>query len=477
MKVQRLKKPFIHENFLLQTKQAIKLYHEFARDLPIIDYHCHLPPEQIAEDHRFKNLTEIWLYGDHYKWRAMRSNGIPEKYCTGDASDWEKFLKWAETVPKTLRNPIYHWTHLELNRPFGINDRLLCPETAKSIWDECNEKLARPEFSARGIMKQMNVVLVCTTDDPISDLSAHKKIAEDKSFKIKVLPTWRPDKAMMIEWGAEFNKYIDKLGEVANIHIRTHEDLLAALKKRQDYFNAMGCRLSDHGIDMVYADEYTEAEIARIFKKARGGKPVSQEQVRKYKSWILYEFGLMNWEKGWVQQFHIGAMRNNNTRLFKLAGPDIGCDSIGDPQIAQPLSRYLDRLDQQGKLTKTILYNLNPSHNEVIATMLGNFQDGSVPGKMQMGSGWWFLDQLDGMTRQIEALSQMGLLSRFVGMLTDSRSFLSYTRHEYFRRLLCNILGNDMAKGLIPDDFDMVGRMVQDICYYNAKEYFGFFKD
>jgi glucuronate isomerase len=476
MKMRKLKKPFIHKNFLLQTKQSQRLYHEFACDLPIIDYHCHLPPEQIAEDHQFKNLTEIWLYGDHYKWRAMRSNGVPERYCTGDASDWEKFLKWAETVPKTLRNPIYHWTHLELNRPFGINDRLLSPETAKSIWEECNEKLAKKEFSARGIMKQMNVVLVCTTDDPISDLSAHKKIAADKTFDIKVLPTWRPDKVMMIEWGKEFNNYIDKLGESAGVEIKKTEELILALRKRQDFFASVGCKLSDHGIDMVYADEYSESEIFKIFEKARLNYSLSVEEVRKYKSWILYELALMNWEKGWVQQFHIGAMRNNNTRLYKLAGPDIGCDSIGDPQIAQPLSRFLDRLDSQNKLTKTILYNLNPCHNEVIATMIGNFQDGTVPGKLQMGSGWWFLDQLDGMTRQIEALSQMGLLSRFVGMLTDSRSFLSYTRHEYFRRLLCNILGTDMARGLIPDDIEMVGKMVQDICYFNAREYFGFFE-
>ncbi len=475
MKVAKLKRPFVHKDFLLQTKQAQRLYHQFAEDLPIIDYHCHLPPEQIAENHQFKNLTEIWLYGDHYKWRAMRSNGIPERYCTGDASDWEKFLKYAETVPMTLRNPIYHWTHLELNRPFGINDRLLSPETAESIWNECNEKLAQPEFSARGIMKQMNVVLVCTTDDPISDLSAHKKIAEDKSFDIKVLPTWRPDKAMMIEWGAEFNKYIDKLGAAAGVEIKSCDDLLVALQKRQDYFATVGCKLSDHGIDMPYAEDYTMSEVSAIFKKARSNNTVSIDEVKKYKSWILYELGVMNWEKGWVQQFHIGAMRNNNTRLFKLAGPDIGCDSIGDPQIAYLLSRYLDRLDQKNQLTKTILYNLNPAHNEVIATMIGNFQDGSLPGKMQIGSGWWFLDQLDGMTRQIEALSQMGLLSRFVGMLTDSRSFLSYTRHEYFRRLLCNILGNDMASGLIPDDIEMVGKMVQDIFYYNAREYFVFF--
>lgn len=452
------------------------MYHEFARDLPIIDYHCHLPPEQIAEDHRFENLTQIWLYGDHYKWRAMRSNGVPEKYCTGDASDWEKFLKWAETVPKTLRNPLYHWTHLELNRPFGINDRLLCPETAKSIWDECNEKLKRPEFSCRGIMKQMNVELVCTTDDPVSDLKAHQKIARDKTFNIKVLPTWRPDRSMLIEFTEDFNKYLDKLSEAADIEINSYQSLLRALRKRQDFFASMGCKLSDHGIDMVYAEDYTEREVSAIFKKARSGKKVSQDEAKKFKSAMLYEFGLMNYEKGWVQQFHIGAMRNNNTRLYKLAGPDIGCDSIGDPQIARPLSRFLDRLDRDNKLTKTILYNLNPAHNEVIATMLGNFQDGTVPGKMQMGSGWWFLDQLDGMTRQIEALSQMGLLSRFVGMLTDSRSFLSYTRHEYFRRLLCNILGRDMALGLIPDDIEMVGKMVQDICYYNAREYFGFFE-
>jgi glucuronate isomerase len=464
----------IHEDFLLQNKPARRLYHEFAKDLPIIDYHCHLPPQQVAGDHQFKNLAEIWLYGDHYKWRAMRSNGVAERYCTGDASDWEKFLKWAETVPQTIRNPLYHWTHLELNRPFGIHDRLLSPETAQGIWDECNAKLALPEFSCRGIMKQMKVVLVCTTDDPVSLLADHQAVAEDKSFSIQMLPTWRPDKAMAVEDPVAFNAYLDQLAAAARMDIRKYSDLLTALRKRHDFFQSMGCRLSDHGIETMYAEDYTDAEIAAIFGRVRSGKPLDRTDVLKFKSAMLYEFGVMDYEKGWTQQFHLGAMRNNNTRLFRKLGPDTGFDSIGDFELGRPMAKFLDRLDQQNQLAKTILYNLNPRDNALIATMLGNFQDGTVAGKMQMGSAWWFLDQKDGMEQQIEALSNWGLLSRFVGMLTDSRSFMSYTRHEYFRRILCQVLGRDMELGLIPDDLRLVGAMVQDICYHNAARYFGF---
>jgi glucuronate isomerase len=468
------KLPFIHEDFLLENEQARRLFHDYAKDLPIIDYHCHLPPDQVAADKQFENLTQIWLYGDHYKWRAMRSNGVPERYCTGDASDWEKFQKWAETVPRTLRNPLYHWTHLELNRPFGINDRLLNSDTAPGIWEECNRKLALPEFSCRGIMKQMKVLLVCTTDDPVSTLEHHQAIAADPSFAIQVLPTWRPDKAMAAENVAALNKYLDELSTVAGLDIRDYSSLLEALRQRHDFFHSMGCRLSDHGLETAYAEEYTDSEVAAIFASIRAGRDLQVSEILMFKSAMLFEFGIMDYEKGWTQQFHLGAMRNNNTRLFRQLGPDTGFDSIGDFEIGRPLSRFLDRLDRENKLARTILYNLNPRDNELIATMLGNFQDGSLPGKLQMGSSWWFLDQKDGMEKQMEALSNLGLLSRFVGMLTDSRSFLSNTRHEYFRRILCNLLGKDMEKGIIPEDFTLIGTMVQNICYHNAAGFFGF---
>lgn len=465
---------FIHEDFLLDTEQAKSLYHDYAKNLPIIDYHCHLPPDQIGENKQFRNLYEIWLAGDHYKWRAMRTNGVDERYCTGNAGDWEKFEKWAETVPYTLRNPLYHWTHLELRRPFGITDRLLDASSAKFIWDECNEKLAAPEFSTRGLMQQANVKLVCTTDDPVHDLAHHKNVARDPGFNIVMLPTWRPDKAMAVENTAEYNAYIDQLAEVSDTEIRRFDDLMSALRKRHDYFHENGCRLSDHGLETVYAEDFTDAEIKSIFAKIRGGSDLNADEIRKFQSAMLIEFALLDHEKGWVQQFHIGAIRNNNPRLYHTLGPDTGFDSIGDHCYAKPLAKFLGHLDNKNRLAKTILYNLNPRDNEVIATMIGNFQDGTAAGKIQFGSGWWFLDQMDGMTRQIEALSQMGLLSRFVGMVTDSRSFLSYSRHEYFRRLLCRIFGRDMAGGLVPNDTKMVGAMVRDICFNNAKEYFPF---
>ncbi len=465
---------FIHDDFLLATPQAKTLYHDYAADMPIIDYHCHLPPFQVGENTQFANLYAIWLAGDHYKWRAMRSNGVSEHYCTGDASDWEKFQKWSETVPNTLRNPLYHWTHLELRKPFGITDRLLDGSNAKQTWDECNEMLAQPEFSARGIMQKANVKLVCTTDDPIDDLAHHKSAAADASFKAAMLPTWRPDRAMAVEDAAEYNKYIDRLAEVADVTINGFDDLISALRVRHDYFQEVGCRLSDHGLETVFAEDYTEAEIKAIFTKVRGGNELSEDEIKQFQSCMLVEFALLDHEKGWVQQFHIGAIRNNNPRLFRSLGADTGFDSIGDHCYAKPLAKFLGRLDDENKLAKTILYNLNPRDNEVIGTMIGNFQDGSAAGKIQFGSGWWFLDQMDGMTRQIEALSQLGLLSRFVGMLTDSRCFLSYSRHEYFRRLLCRILGNDMVNGFVPDDTAMVGKMVKDISFNNANEYFPF---
>lgn len=465
-------KPFMNENFLLQTKTAQDLYHNHAAKMPIFDYHCHINPKQIADDVRFENITQIWLYGDHYKWRAMRTNGVDERYCTGDASDWEKFEKWAETVPYTLRNPLFHWTHLELKKFFGIN-KILSPETAREIWDECNKKLNTPEYSVRGIIRMANVHTICTTDDPVDSLEYHRQIKEG-GFEVHVLPAWRPDKAMAVENVKLYNEYLDKLAGAANQEINSFSGLIAALDIRHSFFHENGCRLSDHGLETAIAEDYTTAEIEQIFTKIRGGGELSQTEILKFKSAMLFEFGIMDHSRGWTQQFHIGALRNNSTRLFNKLGADVGLDSIGDFEIARPLSKLLDRLDLNNKLGKTVLYNLNPRDNELMGTMIGNFQDGSVPGKMQFGSGWWFLDQKDGMEKQINALSNLGLLSRFVGMLTDSRSFLSYTRHEYFRRTLCNILGNDVENGEIPHDMELLGKMVENICFSNAKNYFNF---
>ncbi|MFI4911729.1 MAG: glucuronate isomerase [Sedimentisphaeraceae bacterium JB056] len=466
-------KNFINDEFCLETKSAQTLYHEYAKEMPIIDYHCHLNPSEVASDKSWDNITQVWLYGDHYKWRAMRSNGINEEYCTGKASDRDKFEKFAETMPYLLRNPMYHWSHLELKRYFGI-DELLSPKTSDKIWTETGQMFKSGQISARKLMKQSNVKLVCTTDDPTDDLEDHIAVAKDSSFDVKMLPTWRPDKAMTVDHQSMFNEWVDKLGYRVNIDIATYRNFIDALERRQDFFHDCGCRLSDHGIETVYAEDYTDSDIVAIFNKIRGGSNLDHEEKLKFKSAMLFEFCRMNHRKGWTQQIHYGVMRNNNSRMLKKLGPDTGFDSIGDFNAASAMSKLFNRLDQAGKLTKTIIYNINPSHNEIIATMLGNFQDGETAGKMQFGSGWWFLDQKDGMEKQIEALSQLGLLSRFVGMLTDSRSFLSYTRHEYFRRILCNILGNDMEKGLIPQDFQLVGRMVQDICYNNANKYFGF---
>lgn len=465
-------KPFMDENFLLQTETAQKLYHEHAAKMPIFDYHCHINPKDIAEDRRFKTITEIWLYGDHYKWRGMRTNGVDEHFCTGNASDWEKFEKWAETVPHTLRNPLFHWTHLELKKFFGINE-VLSPKNARQIYDACNEKLNSPEYSCRGIIRMANVHTICTTDDPVDSLEYHRQIKES-GFEVAVLPAWRPDKAMMVENPAAFNVYLDQLAKVSGVEINSFADLIIALDKRHHFFHENGCRLSDHGLDTAFAEDYTSDEICSIFDKVRAGHHLTPKEVLKFKSCMLYEFGVMDHSRGWTQQLHIGALRNNNTRLFDKLGPDTGFDSIGDKPVAEALSKLLDRLDTENKLCKTVLYNLNPADNELYATMIGNFQDGSVPGKMQYGSGWWFLDQKDGMEKQINALSNLGLLSRFVGMLTDSRSFLSYTRHEYFRRTLCNILGNDVENGEIPNDMELLGQMVENICFYNAKNYFNF---
>ncbi len=464
-------RPFINDDFVLQTKAARRLYHDYAEQMPIYDYHCHLPAKLIADDHNFENITQAWLYGDHYKWRAMRTNGVDEKYCTGAATDWEKFEKWAQTVPATLGNPLYHWTHMELNNPFGIKEKLLSADTAREIYDHCNELLHKPEFNVRGLLRKFNVKLVCTTDSPLDNLEHHKKIASD-GFGIKVYSAFRPDKALGVENLDTLNAWLDKLSQVAGLEIKSFSDLLEAIKKRHDYFHGNGCRLSDYGLDYAYAQSCTQTEIEKIFVKIRSKQPLSPDECLKYKSTVLRECCLMDAEAGWVMQLHIGALRNNNTRLFKKLGPDTGFDSIGDLPQAASLSRFLDSLDVENKLPKTILYNLNPADNELFAAMLGNFQDGSVPGKIQYGSGWWFLDQKNGIEKQIAALSNLGLLSRFIGMVTDSRSFLSFPRHDYFRRVLCNLLGNDIEQGLLPADYDLLGSMVKNICFNNAANYF-----
>jgi glucuronate isomerase len=460
--------PFMGEDFLLATATAKQLYHEHAAKLPIIDYHCHLSPAEIAQDKRFRSITELWLGGDHYKWRAMRANGIDERYITGDASDWEKFEKWAETLPATFRNPLYHWTHLELRTAFGI-DEVLNPESAKRIYDRCNELLATPEFSARGLMRHYNVEAVCTTDDPIDSLEYHRAIAQS-GFATKVLPAWRPDKAF-----TRNHDYLAKLSEVSGVKINSYDSLVEALRKRHDFFAENGCRVADHGMNSFPFDPHNR-NIDALRDEARylfGKAQLSPFEQQVFDTALLFDLCVMNAEKGWVQQFHFGPMRNVNTPAFRNLGPDAGFDTIGDTNNAQAVAHFLDKLSTAGKLTKTILYNLNPADNTWVAAMLANFQDGKTPGKMQMGSGWWFNDQLKGMEAQMDALSMQGLLSRFVGMLTDSRSFLSYPRHEYFRRLLCNLIGNDVENGLIPAcEMERVNRMVEDICYYNAKQYF-----
>jgi glucuronate isomerase len=465
-------KTFIHDQFLLESETARDLYEHHARPLPIIDYHCHLPANEIAEDRRWENIAQVWLYGDHYKWRAMRSNGVDEALCTGNASDWEKFEAYASCMPYLLRNPLYHWTHLELKRYFNLSDRLLGPDTARDIWEMCNARMQEPDFSARGLMRQSGVAWICTTDDPTDSLAAHNAIAADPSFDIGVYPTWRPDKAMAVEDPATFNDWTERLAAAAGTTIRDFDDFMQALEIRHAFFHACGCRLSDHGLNTAYAAAYREDEIPLLFRRLRNGESLTDAERLKFKSAMLFQFGIMDHRRDWTQQFHFGAQRNNNTRMLRQIGPDTGFDSIGDEAVAAPLARLLDRLDRDGRLTRTILYNLNPRDNALMASMIGNFQCGPTPGKIQFGSGWWFLDQKNGMEEQMESLSQLGLLRRFVGMLTDSRSFLSYTRHDYFRRILCNLLGQDAVRGLIPDDPPLLGAMVEDICYRNAARYF-----
>ena len=465
-------KNFLDHDFLLTTETSKLLYHDYAEKMPVIDYHCHLPPKEIADDINFNNLTHAWLYGDHYKWRAMRTNGVDEKYITGNAGDWEKFEQWAATVPYTLRNPLYHWTHLELQRYFNINV-ILNQHSAKRVYDEANDLLVSKEFSIRGLLTKMNVKVVCTTDDPVDDLQFHKKI-DDDNFSVKVLPAFRPDKAMNVGDANTFNNYLNTLAAVADTEISDFKTYLDALKKRHDFFAVMGCKVSDHGLEQIFAADFTMMEIKTIFSELRAGKQICEEDQRKFQSAMLLIFAEWDWEKGWIQQYHLGALRNNNKRMLSQLGPDTGWDSIGDFSQAAALSKFLNKLDEKDKLAKTIIYNLNPADNEIMATMIGNYNDGSVAGKVQWGSAWWFLDQKDGMIKQINALSNMGLLSRFVGMLTDSRSFLSFPRHEYFRRLLCNIFGEEIENGELPNDLNWTGKIIQDICYNNAKNYFEF---
>lgn len=460
--------PFIHEDFLLSTAAARRLYREYASDEPILDYHNHLSPTDIRKNRVFANLWEIWLEGDHYKWRAMRSNGIPERLITGDATPKEKFLAWAETVPQTLRNPLYHWTHLELRRYFGIEE-LLSPATAEAIWDQANAALADASLSVHGILAKFDVRALCTTDDPADPLDDHHAIAQS-GLATRVFPCFRPDKALGIQ-GPTWNAWMDRLASTAGLAISSWSHFLDALKRRHDAFNDAGCRLSDHGLEAAYAAPATDAELAAIFENGRSGKPISDEDAQRFGAAVMLTVGRWNAARGWTMQLHVGAMRNNNSRLMRALGPDTGFDAIGDWPHARSLSRFLDALDSENALPRTILYNLNPGQNYVLGTLIGAFQDGTIPGKIQLGSGWWFLDQKEGIEWQLNALSNLGLLSRFVGMVTDSRSFLSFPRHEYFRRVLCNLLGAEMERGEIPGEFDLVGGLIRNVCFGNARQY------
>ena len=466
-------RPFIHDEFLLESNVAVDLYLRFARDLPIVDFHCHLSPQLMAADHRFRSITEIWLEGDHYKWRAMRANGVPERCCSGDASDWEKFEGWARTVPETLRNPLFHWTAMELKRPFGI-DTLLGPDTARAIFDRCNERLQQDGFTVMGLLRGFKVAVVCTTDDPVDTLEPHVKLAQRQDPVTRVYPTWRPDRALGVSDPAAWNQWVGQLEAAAGRSVTGFASLLEALDLRHRFFHDLGCRASDHGLEAMPAEPFADAEVSASFDAVRAGTALERGAERRLQSALLHRMALMDHERGWVQQFHLGALRNNNSRLLAALGADAGCDSMGDFEQARPLVHFLDRLDRAGRLAKTILYNLNPRDSELFATALGNFHDPEVPGKMQYGAAWWFLDQKDGNEAQLRALSNLGLLSRFVGMTTDSRSFLSYSRHDYFRRILCNLLGEDVRKGLLPDDRELLGRLVARVSFTNARDYFGF---
>jgi glucuronate isomerase len=461
---------FISDDFLLQTRTARRLYRQYAAPEPIFDYHCHLPPGDIAQNRQFKNLFEIWLEGDHYKWRAMRANGVPERYCTGNAEPFEKFKAWAATVPHTLRNPLYHWTHLELKRYFGIEE-LLDEASAARIWKCANSQLVTADLSAQGILKKFRVTTVCTTDDPADDLQPHRVLAAS-SLATRVLPAFRPDKALGVHQPAAFKQWLGRLEEAGDREIGGFGAFLDVLRARHDYFHAQGCRLSDHGLNQCFADFCSEKTAGAIFGKARRGKAASPEEHAQFAAFMMLFFGRLDAEKGWTKQLHLGALRNTNTRLLRELGADTGFDSIGDFPQASALAAYLDRLEQEKALPKTIIYNVNPADNYVFATMIGNFQDGRTPGRIQWGSGWWYLDQREGMEWQLNALSNIGLLSRFVGMVTDSRSFMSYPRHEYFRRVLCNLIGRDVERGEVPGDDALLGPMIRNICYGNAERYF-----
>jgi glucuronate isomerase len=459
--------PFIHDDFLLSCKEASDLYHGHAAHQPIIDYHNHLSPAQIAANHCFGDLTELWLSGDHYKWRAMRANGVPERLITGDASPAEKFQAWAATVPYTLRNPLYHWTHLELRRVFGIKP-MLSAGTADEVWSEANALL--PSLRVHDLLHRHDVRALCTTDDPADSLEHHVAILKT-DLKTRVYPTYRPDKALQVHQPAAFNAWIERLEQTAGGAIKTFDDLLAALQKRHDDFHAIGGRISDHGLNFCYATPCTSAQATGIFNGARSGRTCTPEEQAAYASFLMLEFGRWNAARGWTLQLHLGALRNNNSRLLRELGPDTGFDSIGDFPQAETLSAFLNALDSTAELPRVVLYNLNPADNYIFAAMAGNFQDGTVPGKIQFGSGWWFLDQKEAMEWQINALSNIGLLRRFIGMVTDSRSFLSFPRHEYFRRVLCDLLARDMNSGALPDDLPLIGRMVEEICFTNARDF------
>lgn len=463
---------FCGEDFLLENEFSRYLYEQHASVMPIIDFHNHLSPQDIAEDRRFNNLTEIWLEGDHYKWRAMRTNGVSEEYCTGNADPLEKFVKWAETVPYTMRNPLYHWTHLELKNYFGV-DKLLDGTTARDIYRHCTAMLQQEDFQVQGLLRRMRVEVVCTTDDPTDSLQYHQQFASQNAG-FKMFPTFRPDKVYAVENTKAWLAYLEKLESAAGKSIKSFADLVAALQSRIDFFDSMGCRASDHGLEHLYFEEDAEKKAESVFTSLRVGKETDLVSRHQFKCAVLVALGRMYHGKGWVQQFHLGALRNNSARMMREIGPDTGFDSIGDFSQGRKMSQFFNHLDNTGQLPKTILYNLNPSDNALFATMTGNFNDGSIPGKMQYGSGWWFLDQKSGMESQMDALSNMGLLSRFVGMVTDSRSFLSFPRHEYFRRILCNLLGRDVERGELPDDLNTIGNMVEAICYGNARNYFNF---
>jgi len=465
---------FPGENFLLENNTSVRLYREYAAILPIIDFHNHLSPQLIAEDHRFENMTRIWLAGDHYKWRAMRACGVDEKFITGNASDHDKFQQWASVTPRLLRNPLYHWTHMELANPFGMTGIQLNADTAGAVWNKGNQRLIEPDFSTQNLLRRANVKLLCTTDDPVDDLRYHKQIADDKTFDIQVLPTFRPDALFAIESPSAVNAWLDQLSQVSGVDVTDWDALWTALSNRCDYFHAAGCRLSDHGLEQPHGDEYTDDGVRLSFQILRSGRQLEPAQAAPLKSAMLHELGLLYHQRGWTQQFHLGALRNVNTRAMDRLGRDAGCDTIGDFDIARPLARMIDRWDRDNRLAKTILYNLNPRDTELMAAMCGSFQDGTVPGKVQYGSAWWFLDQKNGIENQLNALSNIGVLGTFVGMVTDSRSFLSFSRHDYFRRVLCNLLGSEMERGLLPNDFELVGSLVRDICYNNAAKYFGF---